>query len=274
MSDSTGRYMFAGHAIGAQARFHRLDDASVSEVVPAVGATALSGTGGKSESLLAAPFHYDVAFPRKRCLLAVEQAHAWVEGRDPDGRYETEFSVEVSGVHVLEKLHIDSVQLHALAVRSGMESVATVTTRGSKVEGLRMGNVVARITFDDEPLTHTGSQDQLAAFYGGCNAQYRQRHAWRFYTTPDGAALTQDHGCHRFSLASTIELSGPEMEKQAISVSGNMIYWKGFGRIFLGEVHVKGSSRRVSLVRLAMGSDGGGSGTTGSGGSNGDVVTG
>jgi hypothetical protein len=264
MSDSTARYMFAGHVIGATARFHRLDDVSVNEVIPAVGTAALAGTGGRSEARLAQPFRYDVEHPRKRCLLAVDQANAWVEGRDPDGRFETELSVEVGGVHVLEKLHIDSVQLHMLAVRGSMEGTAAVSTRGSRVEGLRMGNVVAKITLDDELLTYTGSQEQIAAYWGGRDELSWTRHGW----TPD------DHGHHRFSLVSGIELSGPENEKQSITVTGNLIYWKGFGRIILGEVHVKGQERRVTLVRLAMGSDGGGSGTTGSGGSNGQTTGG
>ena len=269
MSDSTGRYMFAGHAIGAQARFHRLDDLAVNEVVPAIGATVLSGTGGRSEFPSAGPFRYWAEKPRRRCLLAVDQVNTWVEGRDPEGRFETEFAVEVDGFEVLEKLRIDSIRLHLLATRSGMESDAVVTTRGNRVEGLRMGNVVARIEFDDEPLTRTGSQQQLAEFYRGRNGDYRQRNRWRFHTTPDGGALADDHGHHRFSLVRAIELSGPESEKQAISVDGYTIYWRGFGRIILGEVHVKGQDRRISLVRLAMGSNGGGSGTGGGGGSNG-----
>jgi hypothetical protein len=269
MSDSTARYMFAGHVIGAQARFHRLDDASVNEVVPAVGAAALAGTGGRSENRLAQSFRYDVTHPRQRCLLAVEQVNAWVEGRDPDGRFETELSVEVSGVHVLEKLHIDNVRLHMLAARKGMDDDAEVSTRGSAVEGLRMGNVTARIIFDDEPLTHTGCKEKLADFWRGRNADYRKQHGWRFYRTPDGNDLADDHGHHRFTLVDRIELSGTQDDEHPVTVTDNLIYWKGFGRIILGEVHVKGQERRVSLVRLAMGSDGGGSGTVGGGGSNG-----
>jgi hypothetical protein len=269
MSDSPARYMFSGHVLGASARFHRLDDASVNEVIPAVGSAALAATGGRASARLEGPFRYDVTHPRKRCLLAVEQADAWVEGRDPDGRFETEFSAEVSGVHVLEKFHLDSVRLHLLAARNGVNGDVAVSTRGSAVEGLRMGNVTAHITFDDQPLAHTGSQQQLAEFYRGCGAAYRAQHGWRFHTTPEGGELADDHGQHRFTLVSGIELNGPEEEKQLISVTGNLIYWKGFGRIILGEVHVKGQERRVCLVRLAMGSDGGGSGTVGGGGSNG-----
>ena len=270
MSDPTARYMFAGHVIGAAARFHRLDDASVNEVVPSVGTAALAGTGGRSENRLASPFRYDVTHPRPRCLLAVEQAHGQVEGRDPDGRFETELSVEVSGVHVLEKLHIDNVRLHMLAVRNRMDDIAVISTRGSVVEGLRMGNVTAKVTFDDEPLTFTGSQDQLANFWRGRSADYKKQNGWRFHRTPDGNELADDHGHHRFTLASRIELIGTPDPQQPITVTDNVIYWKGFGRIILGEVHVKGQERRVSLVRLAMGSDGGGTGTTGGAGSNGN----
>jgi hypothetical protein len=269
MSDSTARYMFSGHVLGASARFHRLDDLSVNEVVPAVGSAALPSTGGRAEFRSTQAIEQYAEKPRRRCLLCVEKAETWVEGRDPDGRFETELSVDVSGVHVLEKFHLDNVRLHLLAVRNGMDGTSTVSTKGSRVEGMRMGNVTAKITFDDEPLTHTGSKDQLAAFWRSRSADYRKHHGWRFHKTPDDSDLADDYGHHRFSLVSGIELSGPEADLQSISVNGNLIYWKGFGRIILGEVHVKGQERRVSLVRLAMGSDGGGSGTTGGGGSNG-----
>jgi hypothetical protein len=269
MSDTTRRYMFAGHAIGAAARFHRLDDLAVNEVVPAVGCTSLAATGGRAEFKSQELCEYYADKPRRRCLLGVERVDTWVEGRDPDGRFETEISVDVQGIHILEKLHIDAVKLHFLAVRKGMDADATVSTRGSVVEGLRMGNVTARITFDDEPLTFTGSKEQLAAFWRGRDAQYRRQQGWRFKRTDDGSELADDHGHHRFSLVSGIQLIGPQDEQQPITVTDNVIYWPGFGRIILGEVHVKGQERRVSLVRLAMGSDGGGSGTSGSGSSNG-----
>ena len=59
-----------------------------------------------------------------------------------------------------------------------------------------------------------------------------------------------------------------------MSVDGNMIVWKGFGRIILGEIHVKGHERRLTMVRLAMGSNAGGTAAAGDGQSNGDPITG
>ena len=68
-------------------------------------------------------------------------------------------------------------------------------------------------------------------------------------------------------------LAGLEKDQQDLSVAGNVIVWKGFGRIILGEIHVKGHERRVTMVRLAMGSDAGGTGTAGDGQSNGGTGT-
>jgi hypothetical protein len=69
----------------------------------------------------------------------------------------------------------------------------------------------------------------------------------------------------------SIELVGPEAEKQGMTVHGYTITWKGFGKIIFGEVYVKGNDRQLTMVRLAMGSDAGGSGSAGSGQSNGTV---
>jgi hypothetical protein len=275
MSDNTGRYMFAGHALGVAARFHRLDELeNLNHVIPTLGACVLAATGGRSHSHRDGPYRYEVDQPRKQCLLAVDRIDAWVEGRQPDGRLETEVNVEVDGLGVVEKLRVESIRLHILAVRKGMDGEAEVTTRGNRIDGMRMGHVEARIVLDDEPLSWTGSQGQLAGFYRSRDTRYRERNRERFYTTADGTALADDHGCHRFSLVREIHLSGPESERQAISVEGNTIHWKGFGRIILGEVHVKGDDRRVSLVRLAMGSDAAGDGTAGGGQSNGSATGG
>ncbi|HUB31761.1 MAG TPA: hypothetical protein VMA31_01985 [Bryobacteraceae bacterium] len=276
MSGSGERYMFAGHAIGAAARFHRLDDVeNLNHVIPVQGGAVLSPTGGRSEARVRSRFEYRVDLPRPRCLLAVDRVNAWVEGRDPNGRVETEVGSEVKGMEVLEKLRIESLDFHMLAVRPDVNSEAKITTHGNRITGLRMGKVEAKITLDDEPLTYAGSQRQLAEFWRDQTEAYRERNRNRFYTTPDGKELAEDHGWYRFSLVSGVEFSGPEEDRAAISLEGGYtIRWKGFGRIILGEVYVKTQERKALLVRLAMGSDGGGDGSGGGGGSNGNATGG
>jgi hypothetical protein len=132
-----------------------------------------------------------------------------------------------------------------------------------------MGNVGAEVIFDEEPLLYCGDSDQLAAFYAKQTDDYRQKNGWRFALDPAAEGKCKCCREHTFSLVREIRLSGPEPEKQKISVDGYTIHWSGFGRIILGEVHVKGRDRRVALVRLAMGCDAGGPATAGSGHSNG-----
>jgi hypothetical protein len=263
------RYMFSGHAIGAAARFNRLDDLqNLNHVVPTLGASVVAETGGlttkKDEN-----YRLDVPNPRQRCLLSLKRAESTVEGRDPNGRFETELTVEVEQLQVVEKLHIDFLRLHLLAVRKGMSEDATVSTTGNRIEGMRLGNVQVKVEFDDEPLGFTGADYQLADFYRNQTDDYRKRFCGRF-NTPDGSkTLARCGDFYRFSLVSHIELIGSEVDLQPFTVTDNRIHWKGFGRIILGDVHVKGQERKISLVRLAMGSDAGGDGTAGGGSTNG-----
>jgi len=111
---------------------------------------------------------------------------------------------------------------------------------------MRLGNVEARVTIDDEPLTFAGTDNQLAGYYRG-----------------RGQSAQQVGPYTKSSIVRRIELIGSEQDKQPMSVEGNVIVWQGFGRIILGEIHVKGHERRVTMVRLAMGSDAGGDGTIG-----------
>jgi hypothetical protein len=256
MSNGSGRFMFAGHAIGAAAQFHRLDETqNLNHMIPTLGASVLPVTGGRSESHVP-PFRYDVELPRRRCLLAVDRIDTWAEGRDRGDRFETELSIDIAGLMVVEKLHIDSVRLHMLTSRqAGGEP--TVTTQGNRIEGMRLGNVEARVTMDDEPLAFTGNNQQLAGYFSG-----------------RGEVCPQVGEHLRCSIVREIQLIGSEADKQPMSVDGNTIVWKGFGRIILGEIHVKGHERRLTMVRLAMGSDAGGSGSAGDGQSNGDATGG
>ena len=164
MSNGSGRFMFAGHAIGAAAQFHRLDELeNLNHVIPTLAASVLPVTGGRSEGHLEKPYRFDVDQPRKRCLLAVDRIDTWAEGRGNNGAYETELSVEIGGMQVVEKLHIDLVRLHMHSARNGSAD-PVVTTKGNRIEGMRLGNVEVRMTIDDEPLTsyrHRGPDHEV-----------------------------------------------------------------------------------------------------------------
>ncbi len=268
---SSLKYLYNGSAVGAAARFTRLDEVrDLNYEVPALGACALPITGGHCVAHQPA-YRFDVEKPRPRTLLSVDRIDTSLEGREADGRYETELDVQVGSIEVVEKLRIALVKLHILSTRSLSDPHAEVSTKGNQIEGMRLGNVDAKIVLDQEPIGYSGSASQLLGFFQKQTQAYRERFSWRFGCSATAAEPAMVAGSYVYSLVQQIELSGPPEELKYIHVDGYTIVWEGFGRIILGEVHVNDQKRRVTLVRLAMGSDAGGDGTVGDGQSNGQV---
>jgi hypothetical protein len=266
-------YIFSAHALGVAAQFHRLDEAqNLNHVVPTLGASVLAPTGGLSRSRVT-HYAYSVDRPRRRTLLSVRKIKTAVSGRNLGNRLETEVEADIEAVQVVEKLHIGAIRLHFLSARPAEpeNAVPVVTTTGIRIDGVHLGNVKAVVVLDEEPLLSCGTADQLAEFYRKQTDDYRKANDRRFVldTAPEGAGGPCRQ--HMFSLVREIHLSGPERDRQLITVDGYTIHWKGFGKIILGEVHVKGNDRRVTMVRLAMGSDAGGHGTAGGAESNGSM---
>lgn len=271
MSDD--RFIFAGHAIGVAAQFHRLGEVTnLNHCIPTLGASALPVTGGLSRSH-ASNFCFEVDHPARRKLLSVRHVESIAEGRTFGDRYETEVESEIRSVGVVDKLHIDLIRVHVLATRSKSDPAPVITTKGNKIEGLRLGTVEAKIELDDEPLGFCANQKQLAGFFQGQSAAWRAEHAWRFGAAAEMADIPKNNERSKFSLVRKVTLSGDQDPQHPVTVKGNVIHWEPFGRIILGEVLVTPDSRRVTLVRLAMGSDDGGSSSMGEGESNGQIET-
>jgi hypothetical protein len=263
------RYLYSGQTVGASAQFHRLDDLVQRNlhVIPTLGASVLPVTGGLSKGH-AANYCYAVDHPRRRNLLSVRHIDSSAEGRELDDRFETEIQAEIKSIHIVEKLHIELIQLHMLSTLEKSKTVPEVTTNGNTIQGMRLGKVDVNIVLDHEPLLRCGTQADLAAFYKNQSEDYRKQHAARF-NTPEGTdTLASPNGHYKFSLATSIQLVNPEPE---MSVEGYTIVWHGFGRIIIGEVVVKGSDRQLTMVRLAMGSDAAANGVVGCGRTNGSV---
>jgi hypothetical protein len=264
------RYLFAGHAIGASAQFHKLDNLKkLNHVVPVLGASALPVTGGLSKSQVS-NYCFEVDKPRRRTLVSVRHVESFAEGRELDGIFETEVQAEIHAIEFVQKLHIEFIKIHLLSTRrDGTEPVTS--TKGNVIEGVRLGKVEARIVLDEELLCACGSKAQLAAFYAKKPSSYRAKNAWRYHMPDESPELAPHRGIYICSLVKSIKLIGSQKDKEGMSVDNDTIIWKGFGRIMIGEVVVRPHDRQLTMVRLAMGSDAGGSGTAGDGRSNGTL---
>src|SRR5438067_3814760 len=108
MQHGKPRFTFAGHAKGFTAHFNRLDDTEgLNHVVPMLGESVLPKEGDRREHRIPEPYRYEVDVPRRRRLVAIDDVHTWAEGRELNGRFVTEVSVNLTGLEVVEMLHID-----------------------------------------------------------------------------------------------------------------------------------------------------------------------
>jgi hypothetical protein len=257
------RFVFSGHAIGAAAHFHRLDDLhNLNHVIPTLGSSAIPAVGGRSHHLVTNQL-FTAEKPRKRTLLSAQHSETTAVGRKiDDTHFETELGVVVRSVDVLEKLHADLVEFHQTSTREWNDPHSRILTSGSKLQGLRLGNVIVNVELEEEPFSTCGTKEELNEFYGAQSEAYRRENSWRFHTPPEATSITDHKG--RFYctlLKKEPQLSGPPEEVSKMKVDCYSIKWDGFGRIFLGEVIISDKERRVTMIRLTMGSDAAGSAT-------------
>jgi hypothetical protein len=273
MSENGTRYIYSGYSIGAAAQFNRLEEASnLNHVIPTLGASALSTIGGVSKSQVS-NFCYNVEQPRRRCLVSVLRIETTAEGKQTGSAFRTEADAEIESITFVDKLHIGLVKANLISVRDESEKPPQIGTNGNKIEAMSLGAVQVNVVLDEEPLKHTGTMAQLADFYKKQSPEYRRQYSWRFNSDPAATDIAPAAGGarYKFSLVKQIELVGSEKDKADITIKGYTLQSDSFGKIILGEVLVNNADRRLTMVRLAMGSDDGGAGSCGCASVNGSL---
>jgi len=266
------RFIFSGHAIGVSAHFHRLGDIhNLKHFIPTLGSSVLPPVGGLSHHQVA-NYCYTADEPKRRTLLSAQHVEATAQGTEAGDQFETETRIFVRGVSVVEKLHVDLVELGQKATRAEGAKTSLIRTTVARIEGLRLGNVAAHVELDRDPFENCCTKRELLDFYSGQSDDYRRENAWRFNSPPESASVVEINGRIFATLVKKIDLEGPPEELGAMKVDGNAIIWDGFGTIFLGEVIISGDHRRVTMIRLNMGSDAGGKGTIADTQTNGGTV--
>lgn len=271
--DLEKRFVFSGHAIGVAAHFHRIDDVQdLDHNIPALGSSAIPSVGGHALHRVE-NFAYTASHPRQITLLSAQDAETQARGKClPNKQFETEISAVVHSLHVVEKFHVDLVEMHQSSTRGWDDGESSIKTSGSKIQGMRLGNVLVTVELDEEPFATCGTINELKAFYSKQSEAWRGENCARFHTPKDAKELKDHNGRYFGSLVKKISLDGPKEELQKIHPDGYSIKWDGFGKIFLGEVIVSRHDRKIDMIRLRMGSDAGGGGISGGGATNSQTV--
>src|SRR5260370_15541241 len=205
------RFVFSGYAIGVAAHFHRIDDVhDLDHNIPTLGSSAIPSVGGLSRQRVA-NFCYTASHPRHITLLSAQKVETHARGKClPNKQFETEIGAVIHSVRFVEKLHVDLVEMHQRSTRGWRGPESSIKTSGSKIQGMRLGNVLVNVELDEEPFATCGTKKELNAFYAKQSDAYRRENCARFHT-PEGATSLEEHNERYYgSLVKKISVDGPK----------------------------------------------------------------
>jgi hypothetical protein len=273
--DQKLRYVFHSHAAAFGGHIVRPKDI----VLEANGASALLVTGGRSVAHL----------PRTRYdeFFEVESAHTFAEGlfEDPAKFVEvthhraqehsltavTRVHAEVKGFALGRKPRLMIKRLRAelngrSPLGSGQPSIRVgrdVALEGVTIDGHTLVvelNPLPFQQFDTHAKLLVAADDPAFVRESG-DALYMTR---RFNGQPDfppSGRLIESRGTIYATIVKSIRWDGAPFP--ASEIDHNVVTLPDFGRVFFGELLISRDSRRLTMVRAALGSDAGGSASAG-----------
>lgn len=254
------RFIYRANALALGGRVGQPDPS----ILPSQASVVLSidGGGGQAES---GPFRYGR-------LISFERAHAQVLGSRPrtDGPYETLSQVTIEGLNVQEMVTADRIVSRLVSQHTGTSgSEPRIIPLGSTFDNLRIAGRPVR--YDDltalftEHATLSGvskawTEDErfqkiarACFWWGGCPEvlagdvpeELREREAWNAKNS--SGRLPLSHGTAQAAIVANVRVEG-------LTSYANCVIVPGFGRVYLGELLIQDDSRRLTMLRLDLGS--------------------
>jgi hypothetical protein len=243
------RFVFRGNAVGAAGHIHRPEDL----IIWVQGAGSLPAIGGYSRSSVDRVKFGDV--------LSVENIRTQSTGDFSEAQkaYTTLTNSVVRGVNVNGRLTADSLEATLTSTHPVDGSEPSIVSTGTVIKNLRLDGHPINVTVDNDLFTKYSTRESLARAFSSDDAFYK-RHGNRFQTsekdkdknkkTTGKRQIPEVSGYIVTSIVSDVQTKHPKA-----AVAGNVITLNGLGRIFLGELLITSASRRLTLLRLKLGSE-------------------
>ena len=261
--------MFRGNAAAFGGRFVRPDDVTLdtpaASSLPIVGGRSASAIEGPEAKRFSERFKGHLSFAAASTVAegsfddrnqAIELTHGRV--REEELTISTRVRAEIKGLTVghEQRLIVGRMiaELRSTNPRDGGEppiSISDVAIDELTIDGFRLKVFLDSAVFNDldtqAKLLRSAAKGDFGRKFGN-QVFYRPRPASR--TAPRRGHI---HG----TLVTKLQWDG-EANPRATLIGNHVVVVKDFGKIFLGEILVDDGARRVSLLRLELGSNGGG----------------
>ena len=235
-------------------------------------ATSLPITGGRNLAK-AEPFklvHKDNAKQTEVEILTHTGASTEVSGHQAsDGSFHSEVTSTVEGLNVNGVLTADKIVAHLKSVHKGDNGEGCIITKGSDFVGLKINGAEVKVDLDhdlfsecdtkekfckkhkqDEQFRHKVCKQFLWGEFDPDTPDFiKERYSW---VTPPGS-MPESRGVIPCTIVKSISTKA-----SGTTVHGNVLVVENFGKIFLGEILMIENMRRLTMMRLELGSPVGG----------------
>jgi len=239
------RFVFRGNAVGAAGHIHKPEDL----IIWVQGSSTLPVIGGYSRDIAERVKFSDV--------LSVEHVRTQATGdfNQKEKAYTTLTNSVVKGLNVNSRLTADSLEATLTSSHPEGGGEPSIVPTGTEIINLRLDGYPVNVTLDTDLFTKYATRESLSRAFSS-DAAFHKRYGHRFQTSEQDKKgklakreIPEAGGYIVTSLVADIQTKHPKAV-----VSGNVITLNGFGRIFLGELLIASESRRLTLVRLKLGS--------------------
>jgi hypothetical protein len=267
--ESTRRFVFRGNAAAFGGRIYRPADV----VIEAAGASCLPVTGGRSRSQMRSAAFGDV--------IKIGSAFTLAEGFFDDAAQvlelthhriaedalttSTTVSAEVTDLSVGRKPVLTAKKVHA-TLRSksprGSGEPAIALDRDTTIEGMAIDGFALAVEFNTELFQKYDTRAKLLA--AADDPGFVRAHGANLYMTstyeqqpaPPVGRLIERNGIVYATIVKSVKWTGPE--HPTAKIDHNTIVVPELGRVFIGEIFITASSRRLTMLRFKLGSIDGG----------------
>ena len=240
------RFVYRGNAVGAAGRIVRGDPRSgLDLVVPVQAASSLPVTGGRSECIVDRPYCFRIGSPKPLELFSLRSARTLAESGPGD--WTTTVHSEVHGLQILDgRITVEDVVARLTSECGRSELVARVFPTGHcAIQGLMLDHRPVEVTLDIAPFVSAPTHAALLA-----RARQDPEFCRGILCRPGTLAPGGIAACHIVS-----NVTFPEGAPEGVEYCPpNRIRWHGVGTIYLGELLVSDLFRRLTMLRVALGS--------------------
>jgi hypothetical protein len=169
----------------------------------------------------------------------------------------TRVRAAVRGLVILGRVHVAHAAMGLTSHSAVGREQPEIHLEGNILEGVRIDDSRLAITLAEDFFRECNTKDKLAKRHAaGLSPRQKRMFLPAVSGVDNGNGFPEANGTVKCSIVQEIHWDGPP--HPTATIHDHVVHVPDFGKIYFGEMFIKGDSRRLTMVRLQLGSPQGG----------------